>query len=219
MPKATTLVRKAAVRADRVADTVVLDHVARRTAHAHLTAAGGLGFELALERAAGLEDGDAVKLDDGRLVVIRAAEEPLLEVRAENPARLMRLAWQLGSSHVPAEIAAEVLYVPQSAAELVRGSGCAASPVNRAFKPEREVHDHSQCGHDHHGHDHHHGHHHGHDHASHDHDHEGHDHHGHDHHGHDHQGHGCAHDHAHDKGQGHGHAHGHEHKHGHQHDH
>lgn len=153
MLRATTIVRKPAVRPDAVVDTVTLDHAARQMDHAHLTGEGGLGFAVTLAKG-GLEDGDALRLDDGRLVAIRAAAEPLLEVRAESPARLMRLAWQLGGSHVPAEIGADVLHVPDNpaVAELVRGQGCAATPVARAFKPERAAHDHSTCGHDH-GHD------------------------------------------------------------------
>lgn len=202
MPRATTIVRRAAVRADRIADTVSLDFAGRSGASGHLVAAGGLDFEMALTKAAALEDGDALRLDDGRLVAVRAAPEELFEVRAENPARLMRLAWQLGGSHVPAEISADVLFVPASAAnaELVRGQGCTASPVARAFRPERAAHDHSTCGHDH-GHDHD-GHAHAHAHDGHDtHDHAVHDH-GHKHdHGHDHahaphvHGPGCNHDH------------------------
>lgn len=184
MLRATALVRKAAVRPDAVVDSVTLDHAGRQGAPALLTAAGGLSFALALGKPAALEDGDALRLEDGRLVAIRAAGEALLEVRAENTARLLRLAWQLGGSHVPAEIGADALYVPASAAvaELVRGQGCAATPVTRAFKPEREAHDHSQCGHDH------------------SHDHEpaqaGHDDHAHDDHAH------------HDHGHSHGHVHG-----------
>ncbi len=89
---------------------------------------------MALTKAAALEDGDALRLEDGRLVAIRAAAEDLLEVRAENPARLTRLAWQLGGNHVPAEIAADVLYVPASPAnaELVRGR---AAPRARSRAP------------------------------------------------------------------------------------
>ncbi len=195
MLRATTLIRKAAVRADAVVDRVALDHAARQALPKTLTGQSGLGFTPALAKAATLEDGDALRLEDGRLVLVEAAPESLLEVRATNPARLLRLAWQLGGSHVPAEIAAEVLYVPASAAELVRGQGCTASPVTRAFKPEREAHDHSQCGHDHghaHAHDHGHSHDHAHDHA-----------HNHDH-GHSHADHGHSHDHTHD----HGHVHG-----------
>ena len=185
MSRATTIVRRAAVRPERVADTVSLDHAARADVPAQLTAEGGLGFAVVLAKAAALEDGDALRLDDGRLVAVRAASEPLLEVRAENPARLMRLAWQLGGQHVPVEVAADALTIPTSVAnaELARGQGCTASPVERAFRPERAAHDHSTCGHAHHhdGHDHGHGHAHdhggahGHDHA-HDHTHHQHDH-------------------------------------------
>ncbi len=129
---------------------------------------GGLAFAPALPKAGTLEDGDALRLEDGRLVLVKAAAEPLLEVRAENPARLMRLAWQLGGNHVQAEVGADVLYIPASPAnaELVRGGGCVATPVSRAFSPEKAAHDHSTCGHDH-SHDHAH-----HDHAHHDHDHQ-----------------------------------------------
>lgn len=199
MQRATTLVRKPAVRPDAVVDTVVLDHAARGRMSGHLHAQGGLAFDLALARAATIEDGDALRLEDGRLVAVRAAPESLLEVRAENPARLMRLAWQLGGSHVAAEIAADVLYVPDTPAnaELIRGQGCAAAAVSRAFRPEREAHDHSTCGHDH-GHAHDHGHDHGHDHT---------------------HSHAHAHEHGHEHGQKHTHEHGHTHEHDHAHGH
>ncbi len=201
MPTARQIVRKAAVRPEQVVDTLTLDHAARGQAHAHFHTAGGLCVDLSLERASGLEDGDALRLEDGRLVAVRAAEEALLEVRAGSPARLLRLAWQLGGSHVPAEVGADVLYVPASAAELVRGSGCAAEPVSRAFRPEKAAHDHSTCGHDH-AHDHHH-HGHAHDHGHHHHA-EGHDlGHPHDH-GHDHA---PTHDHSHDHSHGQDHSH------------
>ena len=194
MSRATTIVRRAAVRPDRVADTVSLDHAARAAASGSLVAEGGLGFDVALVKAAALEDGDALRLEDGRLVAVRAAPEDLLEIRAENPARLTRLAWQLGGNHIPVEIAADVLYVPASPAnaELIRGQGCTASPVSRPFRPERAAHDHSTCGHDH-----------------------SHDHHGHDH-GHAHQDHGHGHDHGHAD---HGHDHAEAHDHGKSHDH
>ncbi|ACL59764.1 urease accessory protein UreE [Methylobacterium nodulans] len=185
MLRATTIVRKPAVRPDAVADTVTLDHAARSRREGTHVAAGGLAFRLDLDRAATLEDGDALRLEDGRLVRIAAAAEALLEVRAENLVRLTRLAWQFGSNHVLVEVTPDALYVKADpvVAELIRGQGCASSPVERPFRPEREVvaHDHSQCGHDHHGHhghDHHHHHGHAHDHHHHDHDH-GHHHHDH----------------------------------------
>jgi urease accessory protein len=170
MLRATAIVRKPAVRTDRLADTAWLDHQARKSNGTAVTSHNGLEFSLDLDRAAVLNDGDAVKLDDGRLVQVRAAPERLLEITAENPLRLLRLAWALGGAHAPVEIAADTLYVQEdpALAELARGQGCRVAPVTRPFHPERadahacEHHDH---GHGAHGHDYHHGHHHAHDHG------------------------------------------------------
>lgn len=217
MLRATSVLRKAAVKAERVVDTLALGHRDRTINGVSVRATGGLEFAISLDKAAMLNDGDALKLEDGTLVQVKAAPESLLEIRAENPLRLVRLAWHLGGHHVPAEMTADALYVPNDAAlgELVRGQGCSMMVVERPFQPEAEVHHHAHgddcgCGHDHHhdGHEHH-----GHDHA-HDHKHEHHHAHG--------EGCGCGHDHdhhghgQHDHGHGHGAAHGHK---GHSHDH
>ena len=96
MLRATAVVRKAAVKPDRVADTVVLDHEGRHRRRVALKGEGGLDFLLDLDKAAALADGDAVRLEDGRLVQVKAAPQALLEIRAENPLRLMRVAWEIG---------------------------------------------------------------------------------------------------------------------------
>jgi urease accessory protein len=165
MLRATTIVRKPAVKPEHVADTAWLDHRARRGHHGPVQSHGGLEFMLSLDKAALLNDGDAVRLEDGRLIQVRAAPQSLLEFRAENPARLMRLAWRLGERHIPAELTAEAVYVEEdpAVAELGRGQGCRASPVMRPFHPERadehvcEHHDHNHGDHrhsDHHEHSH-----------------------------------------------------------------
>lgn len=177
MLRATTVIRKPAVKADKVVDSVTLDHEGRQRRRVALHGEGGLDFLLDLEKPVALNDGDALKLEDGRLVGVVAAPQPLLEIRAENPLRLMRIAWHIGNRHTPAEITADALYIEEDhvLAEMVRGQGGVASPVTRPFQPERGAYDHD-CGHDHgHGHHHHHGH--GHHHHHHDHDHK----HGHEH--------------------------------------
>jgi urease accessory protein len=186
MPRVTTIVRKPAVKPDRVVDTISLDHAARSRRHGHLTGEGGTEIHLDLDMETTINDGDALRLEDGTLVQVKAAPEKLLEIRAENPLRLMRLAWHLGSQHGLAEFSGDALYIENNPAfaELARGQGCAATAVERSFRPEQSAH---HCDHDHHGHGHHdHGH--NHDHG-----------HGHDHkHGHDHQhGPGCSHGHDH----------------------
>jgi urease accessory protein len=214
MIRATAIVRRPAVKAERVADSLVLDHEARLRRRVALKGEGGLEFLLDLERANVIEDGDAVKLEDGRLVQIKAALEKLIAITTDNPLRLVKVAWHLGNRHVATEITNDTLYIAHDHVllEMVRGLGATATPVERPFRPERGAyagHDHGpDCGHDH-------GHAHSPDHAHHDeHAHGdacgcGHDHHGHSHdHGHKHDhGHG-GHDHGH---HGHGHAHSHDH--------
>ncbi|MEZ2405393.1 urease accessory protein UreE [Bosea sp. RCC_152_1] len=212
MLRATSVVRKAAVRAERVVDTLTLDHDDRNRRRLALKADGGLDVLLDLDKATVLADGDAVKLEDGSLVQIKAAPQSLLEIRAENPLRLMRVAWHIGNRHTPAEITADAIYIENDhvLAEMVRGQGCAMTTVERPFQPERGAYDHDHahghdhahddacgCGHDHHGHDHHH-HGHGHDHK----------------HGHEHA-HGQEHAHGKEHAHDHKHAHGHEHHHAH----
>lgn len=219
MLRATSVTRKAAVKQDKVIETLTLDHEDRNRRRVALKGDGGLDILLDLDKPTALNDGDAVKLEDGRLVLIKAAPQSLLEIRAENPLRLTRVAWHIGNRHTPAEITTDAIYIENDhvLAEMIRGQGCAMAVVERPFQPERGAYDHGHenCGHDHHGHDHHghdHGHHHGHEEHAHGaacgcgHDH-GHDH-SHDHHGHEHHAH-AAHDHGHD------HKHGHEHKHEH----
>ena len=223
MLRATTVVRKPAVKADRVADTVTLDHEGRHRRRVALQGDRGTDFLLDLDKATVLNDGDAVKLDDGRLIQIKAAPQRLLEVRAENPLRLLKVAYHVGNRHTPAEVTADAIYIEDHhvVAEMVRGQGCTATPVMRAFQPERGAYEHD-CGHDHghHSHGHHdHGHHGHHDHGHHDHAHHDHEHTAHSHeratadhgHAHDHA-HAGGHDHSHGSGCGCGHDHGHKHE-------
>lgn len=151
MIRATSIVRRPAVRAERVADTILLDLEARRSGHVALTGEGGLAFLLDLDRAGELDDGDAVKLEDGRLVLVKAAPERLIAVTTENAMRLTKLAWSLGSRHVPTEFTAEALYIPHDPAliELVRGLGATAVAVERPFRPERDTHGHDHSHHEH----------------------------------------------------------------------
>ncbi|MDB5592115.1 urease accessory protein UreE [Enterovirga sp.] len=193
MLRATTVVRRPAVKADRIVDTLTLDHQARQVRRLAATGEGGLDILVDLDRATLLDDGDAVKLEDGRLVAVRAAPERLLEITTGNPARLLKAAWHLGGRHVPVEVADDTLFVALDPGliEMLRGLGATAREVQRPFRPERGA-----SGHDH-GH-------HAHGHAGHEHSHAG---HGHDHAGHGHHA-GCGCDHGHDHAE-HGHAHGH----------
>jgi urease accessory protein len=185
LPRATRVIRRADLGPGEIVDRIVLDHGDRHRRRIALEGLGGLAFLLDLPEPAMLEDGDALRLEDGRLVWVEAAPERLLEIRAPDPRALKRLIWHIGNRHIPAEIGEDAVWIAHDhvLAAMVEGLGGTARPVVRPFRPEGGAYagGHAQQGDAHHGHAHH-----GHGHA----------HHGH---GHDHH-HGHAHHHGHRHG-------------------
>lgn len=137
MIRATRVLQRAGAP-DGLAGTITLGHGARHRRRMVMTTDEGLSFLLDLGAAAVLEDGDAVELEDGRLVGVRAAPEPLLEIRADTPLALKKVIWHVGNRHVPAEITDDAVYVARDHVLLamVRGLGATATPVTRPFRPE-----------------------------------------------------------------------------------
>jgi urease accessory protein len=162
MIRATTILRSDTVESDRVVDVITLDHGDRHRRRIALAADGGTRFLLDLDRADVLEDGDAIVLDTGWLVEVRAAPEKLVEVTGGDPLHLLTLAWHIGNRHVPAEIGPEAIHIGYDhvLVEMLEGLGATVRIVERPFRPVRGAyHHHGQDGH--HGHSHPHGHAHG----------------------------------------------------------
>lgn len=157
MIRARSLIRRDALQTGEIVDRVVLDHGDRHRRRIAMRGVGGTAFLLDLAQATVLDDGDCLVLDDGRLVWVEAAPERLLEIRAPSDHALKRLIWHIGNRHIPAEIGAEAVWIAfdHVLAEMVRGLGGSAEPVERPFRPEGGAyeggHDH---GHGHHRHDH-----------------------------------------------------------------
>jgi urease accessory protein len=181
------------------ADTVVLDFDGRHRRRMAMTGTRGLEFLLDLENATVLRGGDALVLDDNRLIEVVAAPEPLAEIRGSDPQHLVRVAWHLGNRHLPTQITAKGLRIRRDHVieAMVKGLGARVIEIEAPFDPEggayaggghdyvpegdphqHTVHDHSS--HDHGDHRHHHDDHHHDEHCDHDH------HHGHSH-AHDHK--------------------------------
>src|SRR6187200_2731391 len=85
-------------------DTVVLDFDDRHRRRMAMTGTRGFEFLLDLPKAVALRGGDALVLEDGRLVEVVAAPEALVEIRAADAAQLVRIAWHLGNRHLPTQI-------------------------------------------------------------------------------------------------------------------
>src|ERR1700739_1680350 len=89
---------------ERATGSVTLDVEPRRPRRIRLTTDHGEDVLLDLQKAIAMTDGDALQLEDGRLLTVRAAAEPVVEVRHKDPNQLMRLAWHLRNRHLPTEI-------------------------------------------------------------------------------------------------------------------
>lgn len=61
-------------------------------------------FLLDLPHAVRLADGDRLRLVDGGVIVVRAAEEPVLTITASGPIAAAKLAWHIGNRHTPVEV-------------------------------------------------------------------------------------------------------------------
>jgi urease accessory protein len=147
---------------EAAADTVVLDFDDRHRRRIAMTGLRGLGFLLDLEEAVALRHGDGLVLEDGRIVEVSAAPEPLAEIRARSADHMIRIAWHLGNRHLPTQMAGSKLRIRRDDVieEMARGLGAEVAHIEAAFDPEGGAY---AQGHRRHHHGHAHGHGHGHD--------------------------------------------------------
>ena len=189
----------------RRAATVELDWDTRQKSRFEATDSLGRRLGVFLPRGSVVRGGDVLVAEDGSLVLVQAAPQAVLEVRAAQAFDLLRAAYHLGNRHVQLELQPELLKLEPDhvLAQMLRQMGLQVAEAQSAFEPESGAY--AAGGHAHgHGHDHAHDHDHGHVHGpgcGHDHSHD---------HGHSHA---QAHDHGHVHGPGCGHDHAHEHKH------
>jgi urease accessory protein len=158
MRRATRAERAGRWPEERAADSVTLAYDDRHRRRLRLETEGGETFLLDLPKALALEDGDGLRLDDGRWIAVRAAAESLIEVTAE-PALLTRLAWHLGNRHLPARIEPHRILIRRDhvIADMLSKLGATLRFIEAPFTPERGAYDEG------HGHSHEHTHHHAHD--------------------------------------------------------
>ena len=104
MPSLTEVVQPT-VDAGAAAGTLTLAFGDRRRSRLRARLDDGREVALLLPRGSRLLDGDRLRDETGELVVaVRAAEETLSWVGAEDPLLLARAAYHLGNRHVPVQI-------------------------------------------------------------------------------------------------------------------
>lgn len=131
-------------------DLVVLAHDERRIRRRSITLQHGDIVLVDFPEPVTLGDRDLLKLGDGRLVEIIAADEPLHEVRGRDTAHLLQLAWHIGNRHTKAEMVTDTdgsqsirLLRDHVLRTMLIGLGATVTEVTAPFSPMDGAYAHS----------------------------------------------------------------------------
>ena len=135
------------------AAVVQLDHDHRHRRRFVLRAEGGEEILLDLPQAIGLRDGDGLRLEDGRSLVVRAVAERVLDIHAHDDGALARIAWHLGNRHLPVQFLPGRLRIRHDhvIAGMIGILGGHAEENEAAFDPESGAYEPALGGGHHHG--------------------------------------------------------------------
>jgi urease accessory protein len=156
MPRAIGVLKPGDRNGRALTDTVILDFAQRSTSKLTVSGVTGAIIEIDLDQPARLRTDDLLVLDDGGLVEVVAAPEPLVEVRAADVATLARFAWHLGDRHVPVQVLTNRIRARRDDAieTLLSALGAKNVLIEAPFEPEGGAYAASHA----HGHQHHHDH-------------------------------------------------------------
>lgn len=143
------------------ASTLELDWDVRQKSRFQATDSTGRRLGVFLPRGTAVRGGDVLVAEDGSLIRVLAAAQPVLVITtcAEHGSAfdLLRAAYHLGNRHVPIELKPDHLKIEPDhvLADMLRAMHLTVAEVNEAFEPESgayasggQVHDHGH-GHDH----------------------------------------------------------------------
>jgi urease accessory protein len=104
-----------------------------------------------LQRGQVLHEGDLLGSADGMIVQVRAAAEPVSEVRCDDSLLLARACYHLGNRHMPLQIGKGLLRYGHDHVldDMLRGLGLRPTFVQAPFEPEPGAYGGSAQGHSH----------------------------------------------------------------------
>jgi urease accessory protein len=139
MPRAIHVLGPAERGNRPVIDSVILDYAQRSTQKIAVSGIKGGAYEIDLVGSARrLRTDDLLVLDDGSLIEVVAAPEPLIEARAADLPSLARLAWHLGDRHVPVQLLPNRIRARRDVGveSLLKSLGARLAIIEAPFEPE-----------------------------------------------------------------------------------
>lgn len=129
--------------AKQIDDQLVLPFNLRQKSRLRVKLVSGKEAGLFLERGQILRHGNLLAAEDGTVVQVVAADEPVMDVTADSAFELMRAAYHLGNRHVPLQIAADYLRLEQDSVlkDMLIGLGMDVLDTQAPFEPESGAYD------------------------------------------------------------------------------
>ncbi len=125
-------------------DEITLDYDRRHRRRLRFLSPTGLEILLDLPEAIHIRHGDALALEDGTCIAVRAAPESLLEITATDALTLTRLAWHLGNRHLAVQVLEGALRILHDhvIAEMILLLGGTGAKITAPFDPESGAYEH-----------------------------------------------------------------------------
>lgn len=109
----------------------------------------GEEFMLDLAHATRFEDGDGLALEDGGVLLVRAAIEDVLRITGRDRQHTARLAWHIGNRHTPIEVLEDgtlQIQYDHVLQHMLKGLGGVVTRATAAFAPESGAYDDTSTG-------------------------------------------------------------------------
>ena len=119
----------------KIEDTITLTYDQRFIRRKKLISDNNFGFLVNLSDTVSLKKNDGFLLENGSIILIKSAEEELLEIRSNN---LMQITWHIGNRHIPCQIENErlLIQVDKVIENLIVKLGGFVKKVKEEFNPE-----------------------------------------------------------------------------------
>ncbi len=119
----------------KIKDTITLTYDQRFIRRKKLVSDNNFGFLVNLSETVSLKKNDGFLLDNGSIILIKSAEEELLEIISNN---LMKITWHIGNRHIPCQIENErlLIQIDKVIENLVIKLGGSVKNVKEEFNPE-----------------------------------------------------------------------------------
>ena len=119
----------------RIEDTITLTYDQRFIRRKKLVSDNNFGFLVNLSETVSLKKNAGFLLDNGSIILIKSAEEELLEITSNN---LMKITWHIGNRHIPCQIENErlLIQVDKVIENLIIKLGGHVKKVKEEFNPE-----------------------------------------------------------------------------------